>query len=359
MKLNAPGTESKSLKGKETVQNLIKKGLISVEDLSAIVEEQAALRKNTRDASSIVLANVEFEPDKRISFTEAVKYLEGKLDLEAALTDAVKSHNRWGLVDALVQAGAIKDASEYGALFDKVTVNEADLRKVSEMLECGKKVLPIFDAGEMTPAELFAILFTDGGVPYCTRSSYSCFKNLVKLRRIDPKDIPDLANLAEKPHFKQVAAFKAAYKEVDPLEPTGVARILFTPDKRNGTSTVRTATQDMQAYAKGEMKFLDPNADFYRYRAQMDAGLRKIAEKRGNNFDDMDNAAYRIFLDKAFADKTIDRYMPDRNTFTGYPNYAFKNGGFPFISFNAGHRELFVHDGDFASYGVGRRVALG
>ncbi|MDP2691261.1 MAG: hypothetical protein Q8O95_02555 [bacterium] len=311
----------------------------------------------TREAAQAVMASVESEPDKRVSFAEAVKLLDGKLDLEAARTDAVKSHGRWGLVDALVKAGAIKDASEYGALFDKATVSEADLKRVSEMAERGEKVLPIFDSGEMTPDELFAVLFTEGGVPHYT-DSYG-FKNLAKLRRIDPKDIHDLANLAGKSYDEQVAAFKAAYKEADPMEPTG-ARVLFTSDKREVTRTGTSATQDMQAFAKGEMSFLDPNADFLRYRAQMGAGLRKIAGRRGN-FDGMTDEDYRAFLDKAFAYKTIDEYMPDREKITRYPNYAYENGGVPFLCFNVNYRWVVVHyyDPAYAADFLGSRLSLG
>lgn len=311
----------------------------------------------TREDVSAVMAAVDTEPNKRVSFAEAVKALEGKLDLEAARTDAVKSHGRWGLVDALVKAGAIKDATEYGKLFDKATVNEADLPKVREMIERGEKVLPIFDAGEMTPDELFAVLFTEGGVPHYT-DSYG-FKNLAKLRKIDPKYIPDLANLAGRSYDEQLAAFKGAYKEADSLKPTG-ARVLFTPDKREISRIGTSATQDMQAFAKGEMGFLDPNADFLRYRDQMDAGLRKIAGRRAN-FDGLTPEAYRELLGKAFADKTIDEYMPDREKVTRYPNYAYENGGVPSLLFDADDRGvgMYYYFPAGASGGLGSRISLG
>ena len=339
--------------GREAVRALLERGEVTPEDLEEIVAEQRKMRTRIGDA---VRSTVE-TADKRVSFAEAVKLLEGKLNLEAARTDAVKSHGRWGLVDALVEAGVIKDASEYGALFDKATVSEADLGKVGKMLEKGEKVLPIFDAGEMTPDELFAVLFTEGGVPHYT-DSYG-FKNLAKMRRIDPKDIPDLANLAGKSYEEQLAAFKAAYKEADPMEPTG-ARVTFTSDKREVSRTGTSATQDMQAFAKGEMTFIDPNADMIRFRTQMDAGLRKIAGRRGN-FDGMDKAAYRAFLDKAFADRTIDECMPDREKVTRYPNYAFENGGVPYLGFHPNVREVSVYcfDPFDANALLGSRISLG
>lgn len=355
------GTNEKSQlpekSGKEKVIELLETGALTVKDLEDVIKEQAGIQGETQKAAGAVMAAVDRESEKRVSFAEAVKLLEGKLDLEAARTDAVKSHGRWGLVNALVKAGAIKDAAGYGKLFDKATINEADLPKVREMIERGEKVLPIFDAGKMTPDELFAVLFAKGGVPHYT-DSYG-FKNLAKLRKIDPKDIPDLKNLAGKSREEQLAAFRAAYKEAEPLEPTG-ARVTFTPDKREVSRTGTSATQDMQAFEKGGIKFIDPNADVIRFRTQMDTGLRKIAGRRGN-FDGMDNAAYGAFLDKAFTEGTIDEYMPDREKITRYPNYAFENGGVPDLDFDPDFRRVHVNDDDpdFADADLGSRVSLG
>ena len=346
----APQTDAE----RQLVKQLGKEGGIRQE----FFKELAKRMDETQGGVSTVMTAVDTEPNKRASFAEAVALLKGKMDLEAARTDAVKSHGRWGLVDALVKAGAIEDAAQYGALFDKATVSEADLKKVCESLDRGEKVLPIFDAGEMIPDELFAVLFTEGGVPHYT-DSYG-FKNLAKMRRIDPKDIPDLANLAGKSYEDQLAAFKAAYKEADPLEPTG-ARVTFTPDKRDVTRTNTSATQDMQAFEKGEMTFVDPNADMIRFRTQMDAGLRKIAGRRAN-FDGLTPEAYRELLDKAFREQTIDEYMPDRKKVTRYPNYAFENGGVPYLDFRTGYREVYVYcvnPAHAAGAPLGSRIWLG
>ena len=116
----------------------------------------------------------------------------------------------------------------------------------------------------------------------------------------------------------------------------------------------------MQAFAKGEMTFIDPNADMIRFRTQMDAGLRKIEGRRGN-FDGMDKAAYRAFLDKAFADRSIDECMPDREKVTRYPNYAFENGGVPYLGFHPNVREVSVYcfDPFDANALLGSRISLG
>ena len=336
------------------LQESPKRGDFTVNDLRTVIAEQAGMQTSTGDAAR---ATLERAPDQRISFGEAVQLLKGKLDLEAARIDAVKSHGRWRLVGALIKAGVINDATEYGALFDNVTINAADIMKVRASLERGEKVLPIFDAGAMTPYELFAVLFTEGGVPNYT-NSYG-FQNLAKLRRIDPKDIPDLANLAEKLYQEQYAAFEAAYKEADDMRPTG-ARVTFTPNEREVTRTGTSTAEDMQAFAKGEISFLDPNADFLRFRAQMDAGLREIAGIQVN-FDGMSDEAYSAFLKKAFDEITIDKYMPDRKRITRHPSYVFENGGVSGIRFRTDSHlvGVCVCDPDVTGDYLGSRISLG
>lgn len=349
--------------GIEEVRRLLGSGDLSVDDLRLIIEEQTKMRVETRDATQ---ATLEREPEKQVSFAEAARVLSNHRiilggfearSLEEARVHMVREHEQWGYIEALKKAEVIQSADQYGALFDKATFSETDLGKVREMLERGEKVLPVFDAGEMTPDELFAVLFTEGGVPHYT-DNYG-FKNLAKMRRINPKDIPDLANLAGKSYEEQLAAFKDAYKEADPLEPTG-PRIIFTSDKLEVSRTGTSATQDMQAFAKGEMTFIDPNADMIRFRTQIDAGLRKIAGRR-DNFDGMDKTAYRAFLDKAFADRTIDKYMPDREKITCYPNYAFENGGVPVLHFDPNDRVVYVGycNPDYADDNLGSRISLG
>jgi hypothetical protein len=208
----------------------------------------------------------------------------------------------------------------------------------------------------MTPDKLFAVLFTEGGVPHYTNTFG--LESLAKLRRIDPKDIPNLANLAGKSFEEQLYAFKVAYKKAAPMKPTG-ARVLFTSDSKV-TRTCISSTQDMQAFAKGETSFLDPNADFLRFRAQMDTGLRKIAGRRGD-FDGMDEKAYRAFLDKAFADKTIDEYMPDLEKITRYPNYAEEFGHVLRLdcASGVGIVRIFACNPGYAPRDMGSRISLG
>jgi len=294
---------------------------------------------------------------KKVSFDEAVKLLNGKLDIKAARYNSVKQHGRWGLLDALVKTGVIKNISDYEKLFTKATFKESDLLKVCEMIDRGEKILPIFDPGEMTPNELFAVLFTESAVPHSMKSFG--FKNLDELRRINPNDILDLENLAGKSYFEQYSAFETAYKMAPPLEKTG-PRILFTVDILEVTHTGKSATQDMQAFTKGEMSFLDPSADFLRYRAQIDAGLSKIAS-RNDNFEGMTDENYRIFLENAFAEGTIDKYMPDSKNVTRYPNYAFKNGGGLCIFFRSAYRQMYgdCSAPDSAYAHLGSRISLG
>ena len=117
----------------------------------------------------------------------------------------------------------------------------------------------------------------------------------------------------------------------------------------------------MREFAQCEKRFLDPNADFLRYRAQMDAGLREIAGFL-DSFEGMTDEAYRAFFDKAFADKTIDKYMPDSSYFfTYYPNYAYQDGSIPNLHFDFQRRcMIFELDGPAQGHSnTGPRLSFG
>jgi|CXWL01.1.fsa_nt_gi hypothetical protein len=306
------------------------------ENIDAALEKAKSLPKltevsnNTHDDVQAVMASVEAPPEKRVSFAEAVKILEGKLDLKKALEDTVSSHKRWGLVDALIRAKAIQSPDEYKTLFESVTVSESDLRRIGEGLDRGEKFLPIFDAGQMLPEKLFDVLFLRSVVPYSREGD--AIGNLNELRRIEPRDIPNLQSLGgvPKPGVKPpdvLAAFQVAYERAGELKATG-PRIIFTPDKTEVDRSYNFATGDMRDLAKGDVKFLDPNADFIRFRTQMDVGLRKTA-KNPEKFDELTTAGFtnRVLHDAFYqGNNDIDALMPDSQNVTYYPNYVFKNG---------------------------------
>ncbi len=365
-----PDNNTKSPKGsdwREMVRAMTDPGDATIEGLDALIAEVTKMRdelsEKARKAALHTIhddglkAVIEREPDKRVFIWEAERYLSGLLDLNAAKTAAINSHRRYGLVDAVVQSGAISGAAQYGSLFMKATINAADLRKVREMLISGHKILPIFDPGVLTPDQMADVLFTKCGIDNYT-DGFS-FNNLVNLRKIDPKDISDLSGLHVKTREEQLAAFQSAYEAAPALTPTG-PRILFTSDIHEVSGTGYSATLEMQDIASGDIRPLDPNADFLRVFTQMDEGLRKLAGE-DENFDDMNHASYRQLLDKAYTSHTISTYMPDRVKATAYPNYVFPNGNVLFRYFNSGSRKmlLFSCPPNIANSSRGSRVSLG
>ncbi len=365
---------------RELVRELEEAGDATIDDLDELIAEvsqmRAEMRYRARHATAQTAASqvrpshdvpartteVEREPDRRVSFDEATSFLHGRLDLEAARIDAMKSHGRWGLVDAVVRTGAINYPSQYGRLFNNnATVNLEDLRQVRERIKCGEKFTPIFDPGVKTLWEMFDILFTRGGIPRYGASSG--IHNLYQLRKIDTKTIPNLDNLALASTEVQHAAFITAYYAASPLAPTG-PRVIFTPDTKEVSWTSTSATEQLQLLDKGGIKFLDPIAHFLLFRTQVDAGLRALAEGT-RNFDDMHNDEYREFLEKAFADQTIYKHLPDLKKTILYPDYVYEIGrvcGFSVPKFldSKSHKvEMDFHYPDHADSNTGSRIALG
>ena len=345
------------------VEQLGKEGGIRPEFLKELVKGLC----ETREAASVVMAAVDREPEKRLSFAKAAEFLGespfmiGGFEckgLEAARTEVAKAHGRWNLVNTLVERGTIEDASKYVQLFDKATVSEQDLQKVKEAIERGEKMLALFDAGDMMPDKLCKALFEKAGIPYM-KGTYA-LKDLGKIRRIDPRDVPNLQGLDKHPSREQNAAFQAAYKKAKPFEPTG-PRIIFTPDKREVIHANTSAIQEAQAVSKGDIKFLDFAANMLRFRTQMDAGLRRLAGRQGG-FDEMTPEVFKEFLVKSFQEKTINPYMPDSENVSRDPLSVFENGQVPGLSFQtAYHRGVVVsyHHPDAARAGLGSRISLG
>ena len=331
----------------------------SIEDLLTIIAEQARLQSGARDATRNVLAVSNPEKQRTISFRHAARRLQiyGNFDLEAARREAVHAHQRWGLVDALINAGLVRNSDHYGALFDNAQIQRADVEKAVESLARGKKILPLFDAGLMDLDKLFSVLFTESGIPYHD-NSYG-YQNLSKVQRVVPDNIPDLDTLHNFSPKDQQEAFQAGYKFSDPLEPLG-ARIVFAPDTLEVTQVRTSATQDMQALARGDIEIQDPFADLIRFRTQVDNGLRELALGR-LDFDGLSDLEYKSFLHQAFRNHTVDRYLPDRKRTTRYSNFVFVNGGVLGLDCYEHDRKLLV--GDYApdtSFGtLGTRIPLG
>lgn len=301
-----------------------------------VVERVSGERVGFESAARILKKRLETE-------AEFLYYEECLRDLEKARDEAVKAHVRWGLVDALIRAGTVKDVDEYGALFDQATFSLTDLREVRRRTERGEKILPVFDAGQMPLDELFEVLFVESGIPWNHVRGDGSFCDLSKLRRIDPLSIPDLQGLYKESFGEQMKVLRAAYERAKPLKPIG-PRVLFTPDECEVTHVGTSAIRDMQAFAEGGIKFIDPAADFIRFRTQVDAGLRKIFNiRRGaslsesflrafnvwrqKGFDDLSVSACRRFSGKSFRSGVRDVPMPDRRRTTYYPFYLSEHGG--------------------------------
>lgn len=310
---------------------------VSPQRPGAVMVKQDTMRTATGHQVDGAIKATEGVPKRRISFDEALRFLEesplmiGGLEckgLEEAREKAVKADVRWGLVTTLAQKHNIKGASGYAELFNKATVDFDDLQKAKEAIERGEKMQVIFDAGVMKPDELFETLFQNGRIPLYYKNS-DVLKNLGTMRRIDPRVFQNLQGLNELSSKEQSAAFSAAYREAQPLQATG-PRIIFTPDERKVTGPNTSATQDVQAASEGG-KFLDFTALMLLLRTQMEANSRIST----NDLDRMTPGGFKDSLVKVLKKADLAEYMQKGRTILRDPFSVFENGKIPYLLFGS------------------------
>ncbi|MBA4337143.1 hypothetical protein C0416_05240 [bacterium] len=331
--------------------------------------KEVALIKNRKEEVGKAVSSVtDNEPAKNLSFKDAAEVLklETGFDLEAAREDAVKTHGRWGLIEALIEKGAIKNESEYSELLGEATISEKGLKGACDLIKVKARMLTAFDPGIMTPDELFEAIFTvkqigDPDLALYYTDTYA-FKNLANIRKIHPENLPDLTKLMKMPDEGQVDAFKEAYNNGEPLKPTG-PRLFFTHDCQNVTYTKTSAVEDMRSSVRGDMKFLDPMAGFLAARLRIDAGMKSILklEGRGAEYARMSENFYRSLLVKFLKNRMIIDHMSDNKNTVRYPGYAFEDGYMPALNFHSNSRMFYAGESSpsVSDKKVGSRIMYG
>jgi len=325
-------------------------------------------KKAMEQVGDSVSAVIESGPEKKVSFAEASGILNNEIgfNLEEARNEAVKMHGRWGLIDALVEKGAIKDESEYADLLGQITIGEKGLIQACELIKDKARVLAVFDPGTLMPDELVEAIFTvkqagSPDLPLCYIDTYA-FQNINNIRKISPEHLPDLTKLMKMPDERQMEAFKEAYKKGESLKPTG-PRLFFTHDCQNVTYTKKSVVENIRSSARGEMQFLDPIAGFLAARQRVDIGMRAILKLlgRGHEYVRMNDNFYRSFLVKFLRDRTIVDHMPDNKKTVRYPGYALESGCVPALNFHSNNRMFSLNESSpyVSDAKVGSRLMYG
>lgn len=238
--------ENETGSGTRKVLDLLPKDYTSLtfnvrECFDAIIERGRKAKEATDGQGRDVLGGNE-KDERRIYFPDAAKFL-GKSPLQVGgieckgRAEASRSHGRWGLINALVERGAIHNTSEYARLFDDATVSEPDLEKVKKAVENGSKMLALFDPGAMTLSELWNFFrrveisdptermladlsteMTPATLGNLRRVDPNhVFSNLRSLLGVDPNDVVHLGGFHEQDVFYAVKqAFGIAYQQAVP-----------------------------------------------------------------------------------------------------------------------------------------------
>jgi len=182
------------------------------------------------------------------------------------------------------------------------------------MIERGETVTPIFDAGQFTPDEAFALLInslTNNGIP-----NYNGYMidELRLVRRIENGEMPD-------PNDHDIDDLTALYKKSRPIRPTG-PRLIFAHEKDRSKHEWRNGKveRNLKAFKSGDKKYIDPVADFILARTRLDRKV-KPGVNQSLRFEDLDPKLYREYLIKK-----IKAGLVDIELHSSYPNYIDKGG---------------------------------
>jgi hypothetical protein len=261
------------------------------------------------------------------------------------------------LVGGLLSEGIIDGQKGYEdyhgiggkGLFEGVTFNKADLRRVRAETVGGNGFSLILDPGLVDAGQLFNMIFINQRIPRTVDESCT-YGDLGKLLEIDPRDIPRMEFHLEDDYFtddesgamcdnsaRVVEAFKVAHdraqERAQTQKKTKSPRILFTPytqnpSANNGLSMLQVMKNRLAG--KGE-KVLDPIASILNFRGQMDAMLREMAQKRRVDIESRGSGFDRRagLLGEAFylVNKSESSpLMPNNERVETFPGHVFPNG---------------------------------
>lgn len=265
-----------------------------------------------------------------IPFIEASKALEKITDLEALLQQFItRDAQRWGLINLFKKHGAIKNAGNFEAMFSNLTIVKKNIPLIEEKIK-KEGWIPIFipklDPKKLNAGHIFTTLFITSKIP----CYYADFDPAI-VRRIDLKNIPDVTKFPQKKWLEQLALWKAEYKKIkknDSTYDSHEARVIFTNPNIKITKKEKSTTfEDIHLATLGKANYIDPVADFFLKRKQIDIGLEKIVGSE--KFNNLNQQQYDDLLKNGFKKGKIYQYLPKEQILTRYPLYILPEGHVP------------------------------
>lgn len=312
------------------VRQLRERGLISNDVLDRISRETT----ETGDRARAVVAAAESEQpasSKLLRFAQAKEFLSTRgIDLEAKRKERVRDALRWGEITK-------ENADKFGAAFDSAEVSEADLQALVKRLEAEPDLEQrvILGVDNATPEQGFNTRINKAGIRNYIWRRFSDY------RRVDPKTGKPLEN----------------------QQPTGKAGMTFLPHRLNLPPELRKISPNGQLTKMKEgTKYLGPNGYMIWFRQCLDEGMRAIYPEV--NVDELSPADYRKLVEKAILDSKFDKYLPNTQTGTQFPDLRHKDdGAVPGLCFfpDPDHRKVVLdcYDPDYPGDSLGGRDALG
>jgi len=202
--------------------------------------------------------------------------------------------------------------------------SQKELDALIRELREGRKIMPIFNPGQIGYAELFNLLIRRPGIPFGTECHG--FDHLGRFRRVDPGMMPYGGEFKGMDWIQRMQAYKEAYDGAEDIK-NGKPSVVFTYDDKNPQICDKSPVILLEDIRNGAA-FMDPFSDMIRWRRQYDRS------EKGD--------------------------YPDRTTQTMYPQYVYGNGRVPTMSCYEHELIFFLGDclPDDRYQGLGARRAI-
>lgn len=296
---------------REVLQLLAAAGRVQGIDITAAFERVRAARAQV--TAMATTASTEIQSPSRVSLIDAADFLE--IDIDAIIKKTLETHQLWGLPKAFARAGVVKNPGEYEELLRTATTRKDDLPRIRKEDKSRVTFTPLIVppiSKKFGLVQLWNTIFDK--LPH-DKSTYA-LKNLSLAQQLDPHDIPQLRELSDSNEMERRRVseiWKGMFDKKD-QPATWNARLVFTPNSLEPTRC--SGLRDMQMALDGQ-RYLDPAAHWLYVIQKLTDGISTMGSQQGD---------FSRGLSEGFRRGSIDRFIPDREKMTRYPDIVLPDG---------------------------------
>ncbi len=287
--------------------------------------------------------SLEEESGKLLDFEKAKEHFRGLeftfgkdqgFSFEQATNLLFNSQQKWGFLNSLQREGKISSPAEYRQMMQSTPISEQAILAVKALLKQGKKVMPIFDLGNLALAEAYQCLLKRSGIT-CVESQ-ELESVIGKLRYFDKKQFFHFLTHSQPRYLQSTSNQKKVYQEI--IEVLEYEKELFQHYYKNCQDVSEVAPRwyfvedEMEVRNEHESaialfedavycnkKIVPPAVDFVRLRMQLDTYLQLLLGK--TEFEQLNETEYRKLLGAIPHSNFARELFPDYQKSFFYPQY--------------------------------------